>query len=98
MRGLHAGHVRGEGRLLFNGELRWRGLPVRRRQHIYLGLVAFGDFGQIFERDALPDGGEWRRGSGMGLRLHWQSTIVRADYGSSSTGRTAIYITFSQVF
>ena len=98
VRGVASARDRGEARVLLNGELRWRGLPVRRRQHIYLGLVAFGDFGQIFERDVLPDGGEWRRGSGMGLRLHWQSTIVRADYGSSSTGRTAIYITFSQVF
>ena len=34
---------------------------------------------------------------GAGLRYHWHSTIVRADYGASKN-RTAIYITFSQVF
>jgi len=33
----------------------------------------------------------------MGLRCHWQSTIVRADYGTSGD-RRALYITFSQVF
>ena len=86
-----------EARIVFNGELRWRGLPIWRRQHLYLGLVAFGDLGQIFARDALPTSDGWRGGSGLGLRCHWQSTIVRADYGTSG-GRRALYITFSQVF
>ena len=97
VRGVASARDRGEARIVFNGELRWRGLPIWRQQHLYLGLVAFGDLGQIFARDALPTRGEWRRGSGMGLRCHWQSTIVRADYGISG-GRRALYITFSQVF
>ena len=97
VRGLASARDRGEARIVFNGELRWRGLPIWRRQHLYLGLVAFGDVGQIFARDALPTSDGWRRGSGMGLRCHWQSTIVRADYGTSGD-RRAIYITFSQVF
>ena len=97
VRGAARARDRGEARILLNGELRWRGLPLWPRQHMYLGVVVFGDLGQIFERDELPHGGEWRRGGGTGLRYHWQSTIVRADYGSSGD-RTAIYITFSQVF
>ena len=44
-----------------------------------------------------PARGDWRRGAGLGLRLVWQSTIVRADHGFSSGG-SGIYITFSQVF
>ena len=43
------------------------------------------------------EGGAWRRGGGMGLRCHWHSTIVRADYGVSG-GRRAIYVTFAQLF
>ena len=97
VRGLARARDRGEARVVLNGELRWRGLPIWRRQHLYLGLVAFGDVGQIFARDALPTSGGWRGGRGLGLRCHWQSTIVRADYGASG-GRRAIYITFSQVF
>ena len=97
VRGAPSARDRGEARILLNGELRWRGLPLWRRRHMYLGVAVFGDLGQIFERGELPHGGEWRRGVGMGLRYHWQSTIVRADYGSSGD-RTAIYITFSQVF
>jgi outer membrane translocation and assembly module TamA len=64
---------------------------------MYLGLALFADAGQIFERHDLPRAGDWREGLGAGLRYHWHSTIVRADYGSSSD-RSAIYITFSQVF
>ena len=97
VRGIAHARDRGEARIVFNGELRWRGMPVWHRQHLYLGLVAFGDMGQIFARDALPTHDGWRGGIGMGLRCHWQSTIVRADYGISG-GRRAIYITFSQVF
>ena len=97
VRGAASARERGEARMLLNGELRWRGVSLWKRQQMYLGLSAFADFGQIFARDELPDNGGWRRGNGVGLRYHWQSTIVRADYGSSS-GRTAIYITFSQVF
>ena len=97
VRGAAKARDRGEGRLLFNGELRWRGLPISRRQHIYLGALAFFDAGHIFERGDGPSRDDWRRGVGFGLRFHWQGTIVRADYGSSS-GRTGLYITFSQLF
>jgi outer membrane protein assembly factor BamA len=97
VRGAASARERGEARILLNGELRWRGLPLWRKKHMYLGVALFGDVGQIFARDELPQGAAWRRGSGLGLRYQWQSTIVRADYGTSS-GRAAIYITFSQVF
>ena len=43
VRGVASARDRGEARIVFNGELRWRGLPVWHRQHLYLGLVAFGD-------------------------------------------------------
>lgn len=97
VRGVASARDRGEARVLLNGELRWRGLPLLRRQQLYLGGVVFSDIGQIFARDSLPEGGAWRRGGGMGLRCHWHSTIVRADYGVSSA-RRAIYVTFAQLF
>ncbi len=97
VRGVASARERGEARVLLNGELRWRGPSIWQKQRMYLGLVLFGDMGQIFQRDQLPSQGEWRKGRGVGLRYHWQSTIVRADYGTSGS-RTAIYITFSQVF
>jgi hypothetical protein len=64
---------------------------------MYLGLLLFADAGQIFARGDGPDLGRWRTGRGMGLRFHWYGTIVRADYATSGD-RTALYITFSQVF
>jgi outer membrane protein assembly factor BamA len=97
VRGVSSARDRGEARVLFNGELRWRGVSLWRAKQMYLGLVLFADAGQIFARDGLPKSGQWRNGRGAGLRYHWHSTIVRADYGSSR-GRSALYITFSQVF
>lgn len=97
IRGLSAARRRGEGRLLGNGELRWRGVRVSRSQRIYTGLVLFGDVGQTFKRGSGPGLRRWERGLGAGLRFHWHSTIVRADYGSSGE-RTGLYMTFSQVF
>lgn len=97
VRGAASARERGEARVLLNTELRWRGLSLWERKRMYLGVILFGDVGQIFARDTLPDSGDWRRGNGLGLRYQWHSTIVRADYGSSA-GRTAIYITFAQVF
>ena len=97
IRGLSAARRRGEGRLLGNAELRWRGLRISRGQRIYAGLVLFADVGQTFSRGSGPDLRRWERGLGAGLRFHWHSTIVRADYGSSGE-RTGLYMTFSQVF
>ena len=97
VRGVSSARDRGEARILLNGELRWRGVRLWRQQQMYLGLAFFVDAGQIFERHDMPRSGDWREGLGAGLRYHWHSTIVRADYGSSSN-RSAIYITFSQVF
>lgn len=97
VRGVSSARDRGEARVLYNGELRWRGVQLWGGKQMYLGLVLFADGGQTFARDELPAAGEWRHGRGAGLRYHWHSTIVRADYGSSRN-RTAIYITFSQVF
>ena len=97
IRGLSAARRRGEGRLLANAELRWRGLRLSGRQRIYTGLVLFGDVGQTFDRSAGPRLRRWERGLGAGLRFHWHGTIVRADYGSSGE-KTGLYMTFSQVF
>lgn len=97
VRGQAASRDRGEGRLLANAELRLRGLPLSRSQHLYLGALAFADVGRIFALADGPAAGSWRRGLGVGLRLHWHSTIVRADCGWAG-GRTGLYITFGQVF
>ena len=97
VRGLAAARVRGQGRFLANGELRWQGLRLSSRQQIYLGGLLFADVGQIFTRRNGPSLDDWRTGKGAGLRFYWHSTIVRADYGSSGD-RTGLYITFSQVF
>ena len=97
VRGAASARQRGQARLLLNAELRWRGVRLWRGQRMYLGGVLFGDIGQTFARDALPAAGDWRRGRGAGARFFWHSTIVRADYAVSGR-RTAIYITFSQVF
>ena len=97
VRGLSASRQRDQGRLLANAELRWQGLRLARRQRIYAGLVLFADLGQTFPRGDGPAADGWERGLGTGLRLHWHSTIVRADYGLSGEG-SGLYITFSQVF
>jgi outer membrane protein assembly factor BamA len=97
IRGEPAFRMRGQGRLLLNGELRWQGVTLSSRKSMHLGLLLFGDAGQIFARSDGPTVDNWRTGVGAGLRFHWQSTIVRADYGQSGSG-TGIYITFSQVF
>ncbi len=97
VRGLPAARVRGQGRFLLNGELRWQGVQLSRRQHIFLGGLLFADVGQIYARSDGPSLDDWRRGAGAGLRFHWHGTIMRADYGKSG-GRTGIYITFRQLF
>jgi surface antigen Omp85-like protein len=97
VRGLPKSRERGEARVLLSGELRWRGMRLWRREWLHLGMLLFGDVGQIFARDAMPAGDRWRRGGGIGARLHWHSTIVRADYGLSGA-RRALYVTFAQVF
>lgn len=95
VRGQAAARDRGQGRLLANGELRWRGVALWQGQQVYLGGVVFGDVGQIFELGDGPAASGWRRGVGFGLRLHWLSTIVRADQGWTG-GRTGLYITLVQ--
>lgn len=97
VRGLAAARMRGEGRFLFTGELRWRGLRVSRRQQMYLGLLLFVDAGQVYARREGPSLEGWRSGRGIGLRFLWQSTVVRADYGRAD-GRAGVYITFNQLF
>ena len=97
VRGMRSARDRGQARVLLNGEVRWRGLQLTPSGRMSLGMLVFVDVGQIFDRDQLPAPGAWRRSAGTGLRGHWHSTIVRADYGRSGD-RTGIYITFSQVF
>ena len=97
IRGLPKARDRGEARVLLNGELRWRGVRLSSAQNIHVGGLLFADAGQIFGGGEGPSRDDWRRGAGLGLRLLWQSTIVRADHGFSSGG-SGIYITFSQLF
>ena len=97
LRGLSAARWRGEGQILLNAELRWRGLRLSENRNIYLGALLFGDVGQVFSRADGPSMDDWQAGVGAGLRFHWHSTIVRADYGLSE-GKKGVYVTFSQVF
>lgn len=97
VRGVSAARDRGEARFLINSELRWQGISLTAGKSTYLGGLIFVDTGQIFDRNKLPTSNDWRVGYGTGLRFHWHSTIVRADYGWSDSN-TGIYITFSQVF
>ncbi len=97
LRGPPAARWRGDGRILLNTELRWRGLPLSRNRDIHVGMLIFSDIGQVFSRSEGPSPDEWKAGGGAGLRFHWYTTIVRADYGYSD-GKKGVYITFSQVF
>lgn len=99
VRGMPAARVRGQGRFVINSELRWKGLLISDRRNMYLGLLVFGDTGQIYKRKDGPslDPDQWHAGYGTGLRFYWHSTIIRADYGFSEGG-TGLYILFSQVF
>jgi hypothetical protein len=88
---------RDSGRILLNGELRWRGLILSDQYNIRLGMLAFGDVGQVFNRSEVPSTDDWHVGAGAGLRFYWHSTVLRADYGISGKNR-GIYLTFSHVF
>ena len=98
LRGLVRGRDRGRGRVLLNGELRWRGLRLSSRQSMHLGAVAFADAGRILGGGgALAAPGRWRHGLGIGLRGRWQSTVVRADWGRAGHG-SGLYLTFAHMF
>lgn len=97
LRGLSADRYRNDARVLVNTELRWLGVRLSKRRHIFGGLNVFGDVGQVFARGEMPSTGDWRLGLGLGLRLYWYSTIVRADYGRSDSD-SALYMRFSQIF
>ncbi len=97
IRGLPRARGRGEGRILFNSELRWRGVRVSKKQNLYLGLLLFGDIGQTFRRSDGPSLNDWRTGVGGGLRFYWYSTVVRVDYGVSEND-TGLYMRFAQIF
>ncbi len=97
LRGAPAARWRDSGRILLNGELRWRGLILSDQYNIRLGMLAFGDVGQVFNRSEVPSTDDWHVGAGAGLRFYWHSTVLRADYGISGKNR-GIYLTFSHVF
>ncbi len=97
LRGSPAASWRGDGRFLLNVELRWRGLSLFQNRDMHMGLLLFGDAGQIFSRSDGPSLNKWKAGGGAGMRFQWYSTIVRADYGYSG-GKKGVYATFSQVF
>ena len=97
LRGLLRGRDRGRGRVLLNGELRWRGMRLSARQSMHLGAVAFADAGRILGGGELAAPGRWRHGVGLGLRGRWQSTVVRADWGRAG-GAAGLYLTFGHMF
>jgi hemolysin activation/secretion protein len=97
LRGLSADRYRDDARILVNTELRWLGLRLSRRRHIFGGVNVFADVGQVFARGEMPSSGDWRLGLGLGLRLYWYSTIVRADYARSDSD-SALYMRFAQIF
>lgn len=97
LRGLSANRFCDEGRILVNTELRWLGLQVSRRHKVYGGFTFFGDVGQVFSRSSAPDPDAWKMGLGVGGRIYWYSTVVRADYGRAEND-SAIYMRFAHVF
>jgi len=97
LRGLSADRFRGEARVLLNTEVRWLGLPLSQKHQVFGGLNLFGDLGQIYDRTASPSLTGWNVGVGIGARLYWYSTVVRADYGQSD-GDSALYMRFAQIF
>ena len=97
LRGLSADRLRGEARILFNTELRWLGLRLSQKHRVYGGLNIFGDVGQVYDRSDAPSLTGWNVGVGIGARLYWYSTVVRADYGQSE-GDSALYMRFAQIF
>ena len=97
LRGLSADRFRDEARVLANTELRWMGMPVSRRYHVFGGFNLFGDVGQVFSRTTWPSSRSWKVGAGVGVRLYWYSTVVRADYGQSGRDRS-LYMRFAQIF
>ena len=97
LRGLSADRFRDEARLLLNTELRWLGVRISDRRHMFAGLNLFADIGQVFPNNTLPTAEAWRLGVGAGMRFYWYSMVVRADYGRSNGG-SALYMRFSQIF
>ena len=97
LRGLSADRFRDEARILLNTELRWLGVRLSQKRHMFAGANVFADIGQVFPNDAMPTADAWRLGVGTGLRFYWYSMVVRADYARSD-GDSAIYMRFSQIF
>jgi outer membrane protein assembly factor BamA len=97
LRGLSADRFRDDGRILMNTELRWLGVRASHRNNIYAGANLFSDIGQVFPRRSWPKSDQWEVGVGVGLRIYWHSTVVRADYGCANGG-SALYMRFSQIF
>ena len=97
LRGLSADRFWDEARILVNTELRWLGVRLSRRHHIFGGMNLFADAGQVFARGEMPSAHAWKVGLGLGLRLYWYSTIVRAGYAQSDND-SALYMRFAQIF
>ena len=97
LRGLSADRFRDEARLLVNTELRWLGVRLSQKRHMFAGLNIFADLGQTFSNDTWPTADAWKLGLGIGTRLYWYSMVVRADYGRSN-GDSALYMRFAQIF
>ena len=97
LRGLSADRFRDHVRLLTNTELRWLGVKLSQRHHVFGGLNFFADVGQVFPRKKWPSADGWETGHGLGVRLYWYSTVVRGDFGRSGSD-SALYMRFAQIF
>ena len=97
IRGIPKSGIRGQGRLLLNCELRWKGIRISEKRSLYMGGLVFGDAGQAFGRAEAPSPTDWQTGVGAGVRLYWFSTIIRVDYGISENDK-GLYMRFAHIF
>lgn len=93
MRGYYEGRFRDNNALIFQSEYRIQ-LPWR------LGLVAFADIGQVFNRWSFLKGNEWRWTAGGGLRFMLdpeRKINIRLDYGVGKQ-TSGFYLTIGESF
>ncbi|MFT4602679.1 MAG: hypothetical protein ACI857_002866 [Arenicella sp.] len=93
MRGYYEGRFRDNHAMIFQAEYRLQ-LPWR------LGLVAFGDVGQVFNKFSYLKGNEWRWTAGGGIRFMLdpkRKINIRLDYGLGKE-TSGFYLTIGEAF
>lgn len=93
MRGYYEGRFRDRNALILQTEYRLQ-LPWR------LGLVAFADVGQVFNRWSYLKGNEWRWTAGGGVRFMLdpkRKINIRLDYGVGKQ-TSGFYLTIGEAF